>query len=143
MAPVLIFAPELTAFFNSKPQVVECGTLLLRWISPFYVLCCINQVYAAALRGSGNSRVPMIIMLLSFVAFRQCYLYIMANFITDEFLPIALGYPAGWLVCSALTLLYYHKVPLAKTRLIDDVPKDEPHPDSELHAEDGEKEETI
>jgi putative MATE family efflux protein len=121
MIPVMIFAPGLNAFFNSKPQVVEYGTLLLRYISPFYLLCCINQIYAGALRGSGNSRVPMIIMLLSFVAFRQCYLYIMANYISNEFLPIALSYPAGWFVCSALTLLYYRKAQLADHRLVDDV----------------------
>ena len=120
MIPVMIFAPGLTAFFNSKPQVVDYGTVLLRYISPFYILCCINQIYAGALRGSGNSRVPMIIMLLSFVAFRQVYLYIMANFISNEFLPIAMSYPAGWFVCSALTLLYYRKAQLSKNRLVED-----------------------
>lgn len=50
MIPVLVFAPQMTAFFNRKPEVVAYGALLLRCISPFYVLCCFNQVYAAALR---------------------------------------------------------------------------------------------
>ena len=120
MVPVLICAPSLTSFFNSKPQVVEYGTIFLRYISPFYVLCCVNQVYAGALRGSGNSRVPMVIMLLSFVVFRQCYLYVMANFISNTFLPIAMSYPAGWFVCSVLTSIYYHKAQLSKTRLVED-----------------------
>ena len=120
MVPVLICAPSLTSFFNSKPQVVEYGTIFLRYISPFYVLCCVNQVYAGALRGSGNSRVPMVIMLLSFVVFRQCYLYVMANFISNTFLPIAMSYPAGWFVCSVLTSIYYHKEQLSKTRLVED-----------------------
>ncbi len=42
MIPVLIFAPWIVAFFNDKPAVVENGALLLRWLSPFYVLCCFN-----------------------------------------------------------------------------------------------------
>lgn len=120
MAVVVIFAPYLVLFFNSKPEVVEYGVLLLRHISPFYVLCCINQVYSAALRGAGNSRAPMVIMLASFVVFRQCYLYVTANFISNEILPIAMGYPAGWLVCSALTLLYYKSTNLSKSRLVED-----------------------
>jgi hypothetical protein len=33
----------------------------------------------------------------------------MANFICNEILPIAMGYPAGWLLCSAITLMYYKK----------------------------------
>ena len=119
MIPVLFFAPQLVAFFNSKAEVVQYGTLLLRCISPFYVLSCFNQIYAGALRGSGNSRAPMVIMLCSFVLFRQCYLYIMANFISNEIIPIAMGYPAGWFVCSLLMVLYYRRVGLTHTRIVE------------------------
>ncbi len=120
MIPVLIFAPQLVTFFNSKAEVVQYGTLLLRCISPFYVLSCFNQIYAGALRGAGNSRAPMVIMLCSFVLFRQCYLYIMANFISNEIIPIAMGYPAGWLVCSLAMMLYFKRVELSSTRVVED-----------------------
>lgn len=118
MVPVMIFAPQLTAFFNSKPEVVAYGTLLLRWITPFYLLTCINQVYSGALRGAGNSTAPMVLMLCSFVLFRQCYLFVMANYISNTVLPIAMSYPAGWILCSVLTLIYYHKVSFSKHRLV-------------------------
>ncbi len=120
MIPVMLFAPKFVAFFNSKPEVVEYGAMLLRAISPFYVLCCVNQVYSGALRGAGDSRAPMIIMLLSFVVFRQIYLFVMSNFIANELIPIAMGYPAGWLVCSTITFIYYHKTSLSKSRVVDD-----------------------
>lgn len=119
MIPVLVFAPQIVAFFNSKTEVVEYGSMLLRWISPFYVLCSLNQIYAGALRGSGNSKAPMVIMLSSFVAFRQVYLFIMSR-VWNEILPIAMSYPAGWLLCSTLTLIYFNKVQLGKNRLVDD-----------------------
>jgi Na+-driven multidrug efflux pump len=119
MVPVLIFARPLVAFFNAKPEVVEYGAKLLIWMSPFYVLCCVNQIYAGALRGAGNSKAPMIIMLGSFVVFRQAYLFIMANYISNEIIPIAMGYPAGWLVCSLLTLIYYRRTSLTATRLVE------------------------
>ena len=120
LIPVLLFAPDLTAFFNSKAEVVSYGALLLRLLSPFYFFFCINQIYAGALRGAGNSQVPMWIMLGSFVVFRQIYLYIMANFISNEIIPIALSYPAGWFVCSVATLMYYHHCKFDSHRLVGD-----------------------
>lgn len=96
MLPLVIFAPGMVSFFNSKDTVVVYGTAFLRYILPFYLLCCVNQIYTGALRGAGNSRMPMFIMLFSFVVFRQIYLYIMSHYIVNQPIPIALGYPAGW-----------------------------------------------
>lgn len=116
----IAIAPQLVAFFNDKPEVVAYGTLFLRYMCPCYVLICVNQVYSGSLRGAGISQPPTYIMLASFVVFRQIYLYIMANFISNTILPIAMGYPAGWLVCSVLTLIYYNHVDLAGKRVVDD-----------------------
>lgn len=117
---VILAAPHLVVIFNDKPEVVDYGVLFLRRMTPFYVLCCVNQIYSGALRGAGNSRVPMIIMLSSFVVFRQCYLYVVSNFISNTILPLAMGYPAGWLVCSTMTLIYYHKVHLTGTLKLEE-----------------------
>lgn len=118
MIPLVVFAPAFSEFFNAKPEVIEASTMLLRWMSPFYLICCFNQIYSAVLRGAGNSKVPMIIMIGSFVVFRQIYLFVMANFICNEIIPIAMGYPAGWAVCSLATLIYYKKTDLTKTKLV-------------------------
>ena len=116
----IALAPQLVAFFNDKPEVVAYGSLFLRYMCPCYVLICVNQVYSGSLRGAGISQPPTYIMLASFVVFRQIYLYIMANYISNTILPIAMGYPAGWLVCSVLTLIYYSHVDLAGKRVVDD-----------------------
>ena len=121
---VIMAAPYLVVIFNDKPEVVDYGVLFLRRLTPFYVLCCVNQIYSGALRGAGNSRVPMIIMLSSFVVFRQCYLYVVSNFISNTILPLAMGYPAGWLVCSTVTLIYYHKVHLGNTMKLEGAKKE-------------------
>ena len=118
MIPVMVFAKPLVTFFEDAPQVVEYGVLFLRYISPFYVLCCFNQIIAGALRGAGNSRAPMLIMLISFVAFRQLYMFIMSNYICNEIIPIAMGYPAGWLLSSVLSFIYLAKVDLKKKVVI-------------------------
>ena len=119
MIPVIIFARPVVSFFNSKPEVIAYGAMLLTYLSPFYVLCCINQILSGSLRGAGITRAPMVIMISSFVVFRQVYLFAMSR-ICNEIIPIAMSYPAGWLLCSTVTLIYYSRVNLAKNRLVDD-----------------------
>lgn len=115
-AAVIAFAPYLVEFFNDSEGVVRFGTMFLKWLTPFYTLCCINQIYTGALRGAGDSRSPMFIMLGSFVVFRQIYLFAMSR-IANEIIPIAMSYPAGWILCSVLTLIYYRKKHLARLEL--------------------------
>ena len=119
IVPIVIFAPFLVQIFNDKQEVVYHASRFLRIISPFYIICTVNQIYAMSLRGAGNSRAPMVIMLLSFVVFRQIYLFVTANYISDSIMPLAMGYPAGWFVASVLTVIYYKRTNLSATRLVD------------------------
>ena len=114
---VMLNAPHLIIFFNDKPEVVTYGTLFLRQITPFYLLCCFNQIYAGALRGAGDTRAPMVIMLCSFVGFRQLYLYVVSRFISNTVLAIGMGYPAGWLMCTVCISTYYHRNKLNRSKL--------------------------
>lgn len=118
MIPILIWASSIVSFLNADPAVIEYGSLFLYWLTPFYVLCSFNQVYASALRGSGNSLAPMIMMLTSFVGFRQLYLFIMSR-VCNEIIPIVMCYPIGWILCSLLTGIYYHRTSLTKKKLIE------------------------
>ena len=121
IVPVMIFAPYLVRFFNKSDAVVKYGTFFLRFISPFYVLCCVNQVYSGAMRGAGRSAAPTVIMLTTFVAFRQIYLAIVTR-LTDSYILVAFAYPAGWILCSILTVIYYFFSKWENTELIKKVP---------------------
>ena len=110
--PIMIFADTFVAFFNTNEQIIEYGALFLRWLTPFYLFWCVNQVYSGALRGVGNSTAPMIIMLGSFVVFRQTYLFVVSKFISNTILPIAMGFPSGWVLSAVITIIYYKKVGL-------------------------------
>ena len=116
MIPILLFAPNIVRFLNDKPQVVEYGTLLLRVITPFFLVSCFSHLYSGALRGAGNSRAPMIIMLSTFVGARQLYLFIMSR-VCNEVVPIALAFPMGWILCSLATTIYYHCTKLDASRI--------------------------
>ena len=106
--PIVTLAPQVVHFFIAgEEEVINYGTLFLRMLSPFYLLCCFNQVYSNALRGIGRSKEPMYVMLFSFVFARQIYLFVVSRFISNTIIPIALGYPFGWILCSTIITITY------------------------------------
>ena len=104
----MVLARPLISLFTSEPDVQEFGVRFVLTITPFYSLCCFNQIYSGALRGIGNATVPTIIMLSSFVVFRQIYLFVNKTFFANNFTGLSLAYPMGWVVCSILIVIYYH-----------------------------------
>jgi putative MATE family efflux protein len=108
LLPIMIFSRQLVWLFNKEPEVIEYGSHFLWLISPFYLLTCFNQIYMGSLRGAGDTKAPMIIMLMSFVVIRQIYLFIISKTI-GTITAIALGYPVGWLVCSITFFVYYKR----------------------------------
>lgn len=122
VVPVITLAPHVVTFFiNGEDEVIKYGTLFLRMLSPFYLLCCFNQVYSNALRGIGRSKEPMYVMLFSFVVARQIYLFVVSRFISNTIIPIAFGYPFGWLLCSTIiTITYFISFRKEEKRLRED-----------------------
>lgn len=105
---IVICAKPLISLFNSEPEVIRYGTLIMYYMGSFLVVNTFAQVLASSLRGMGDSRGPMFIFLSSYVVFRQIYLFI-ASRLTDNFIAVAFAYPAGWMMCSFLMILYYRK----------------------------------
>lgn len=116
--PVWLLADRLIGFFSRDAQVIEYGTMLLRTLTPFYFFMCINQTLLGALRGLGNTRVPMILVMSCLIIFRQVYLFVVTR-LSDSFMLVALGYPAGWMLCSLVVGIYYSKVNLAKYKITE------------------------
>ena len=106
--PEFLAAPQIVKLFNTDLEVVRFGALFIRMNCFFDILCCSNQTHAGALRGVGDAKAPMYIMLSSFVLFRQIYLFIVSH-ITTSIYPISIAYPMGWLVCSIIMLIYFNR----------------------------------
>lgn len=105
---MVAFARPLMSIFTPLEDVIDYGTRFLSIITPFYIALCFNQVFSGALRGIGNARTPMLIMLGSFVVFRQIYLYVSTS-LGGGFVAVALAYPLGWVVCSLLITITYFR----------------------------------
>ncbi len=104
---LVIFAEPSVRLFTQDASVIEYGVLFLRANTMFLLFNCVNHVLAGALRGQGDSRGPMIIMLLAFVAIRQVYLFVVTRFIANTPFLVGFGYPIGWMTCCLLEVSYY------------------------------------
>lgn len=87
--------------------------MFVLYISPFYLVCCANDMLASTLRGAGESLVVMICCLSAFVAARQIYLLIVSR-LTNSALIVGMGYPLGWVLCCLLLVLCYRFIPWEK-----------------------------
>ena len=122
-AAVLIFANPLLHLITNNPAEIAYGERFIRIITPFYVTVCFNQMYAGALRGIGSAKTPMFIFLGSFVAFRQLYLAcvnllvgarVIGNLSEAHFNLMSMAFPMGWMMASALLLIFYRRSKLCK-----------------------------
>ncbi len=127
---ILLAGPLITLFTN-EGDVIRFGVYFVYVTSPFYFLLCFNNIYGGALRGVGNAKMPTLIMLLSFVVFRQLYLLMVKLLCGAQWLPslastnvtqiagnplffVAISYPVGWVLCSVLITLFYRRSALYK-----------------------------
>ncbi len=104
---IWLFAAPALHLFTQDEAVIQFGVTFLRTNVFFLMFNCVNHVLAGAMRGSGDSKGPMVIMLTGFVAIRQIYLYIMAHFIFNTPAAIGFGYPVGWMMTFVMMVSYF------------------------------------
>ena len=103
-----IFAEPAVGLFSDEPAVIEYGALFLHTNILFLMGNCVIHVLAGSMRGRGDSRGPMFVMLLSFVAIRQVYLFVVTHYVANTPMLVGLGYPVGWVTCCIIMLTYYY-----------------------------------
>ena len=104
---LVLFAPAATGRFTSDDEVIYYGSLFIRMNTFFLIFNAINHVLAGALRGRGESKIPMICMLSCFVVIRQIYLFIGSRIAYNPYV-VGFGYPVGWMTCCAAELICFY-----------------------------------
>ena len=102
-----VFAAPVNRLFTSDTSVIEFAVLFIRTNVFFLLFNCVNHVLAGALRGRGDARGPMIIMLACFVGVRQIYLFVLTRFIANTPALVGFGYPVGWMTCCFTEVTYW------------------------------------
>ncbi len=104
---MILFAEGVTGIFSKDAAVITVGAMFVRVNMTFIPANCVNHTLAGALRGHGDSRGPMIIMMCCFIGMRQLFLYVGTHFISNTPDLVAYAYPVGWVSCCVIELIYY------------------------------------
>ena len=102
-----IFAEPSVRLFSKEREVLDFGILFIHCNIFFFLFNCLNHVLAGALRGRGDSRGPMVVMLIAFVGVRQLYLFVLTRYISNTPALVGFGYPVGWMTCTVLEIVYF------------------------------------
>ncbi|MCR5102443.1 MAG: MATE family efflux transporter [Butyrivibrio sp.] len=102
-----IWAEPAIHLFSSDKEVIKYGALFIHTNVFFLILNCVNHTLASSLRGRGDSKAPMFIMIGNFVVVRQIYLFILTNYISNTPKWVGFGYPVGWACCCIVEVTYY------------------------------------
>ena len=106
-ALLFVFAEPAIGWFSKDQSVIDFGALFIHANVFFLIANCVNHTLASSLRGRGDSTGPMVIMLSTFVALRQTYLYILTHYIANTPKLVGFGYPVGWMSCCLVEVTYY------------------------------------
>ena len=92
--------------FTVDAQVIEKGMEILRFLVPTFWTYVAIEIFSGALRGMGNSFVPMILTSLGVCVLRILWL-IVAVPVYPMVQTVVFSYPLTWSITSILFVLYY------------------------------------
>lgn len=92
--------------FTNDPNVISIGVSLIQFLMPMYVTYVCIEVLSGAVRGTGDSWIPMIITCLGVCVLRVLWMYLVMPRWHDLHL-LMLSYPVSWTVTSIVFIIYY------------------------------------
>lgn len=98
----------LFSLFTQDARVLAYTGEMVAFMIPLYVFYVLNQVFAGVIRGTGEAKIPMIIVLVFTCGFRVVWNLIIPH-LTGDIRAIYLCYPLSWLITFAVYALYYTK----------------------------------
>jgi putative MATE family efflux protein len=97
-----------TAFklFSNEAEVVTEGVSMMRSLVPFYFTYVCVEILSGAMRGTGESLVPMILTALGVCVLRIVWVQIMMP-VWNNMHTITYSYVLSWSVTSVMFIVYY------------------------------------
>ena len=107
MSTVLYFwGSYVYQLFTSDAEVIQIGVVVLHTMVPFYFTYVCIEILSGAMRGTGDSLVPMIITCLGICVLRVVWIAVAVpkwHFVETVFF----SYPITWAITSVLFIIYY------------------------------------
>ena len=112
-----IFSTELLHIYSRSPAVVAAGKVRCAYILPIYFLCGSMDVMVGALRGIGQSVVPMVTSLIGACALRLVWISTVFKMHRTTGM-LYISYPISWIITLiahiAFFVYFYNKIPKEK-----------------------------
>ena len=104
-----LFGAELMHIYTKSTKVIECGVDIMLYTTVTYFLCGIMDLLPGALRGMGQSTVPMILSVIGTVGTRIVWIYVIFPCHRSlDFLFIS--YPVSWLLTIVMQVICFYFV---------------------------------
>lgn len=103
---IFFFGKTLSGIFVRDQEVITLSASLLRFYALFFFTYIWGEVLAGAIRGTGNTFVPMVITLLCTCLFRILWIAFLVPELAQVEHVVAV-YPATWIVTSLAFIAYY------------------------------------
>lgn len=102
------FAPQLLKLFSSDAEVLALGVQTMWQMVPFYFTFILIEILSGAIRGTGDSLIPMIMTCTGICVLRVVWIFVVLP-LKPDFSTLVLSYPVTWTITSILFLIYYLK----------------------------------
>lgn len=96
----------LLGLFTTDQTVVELGTGLLRFITPFYAVFAFNEVLSSTLRAEGYVMVSTVANLIGICAYRVAWVTLFCP-AGSSMQHVLVCYPVSWTCISVIMVGYY------------------------------------
>ena len=103
---VIVLREPLFRIFVESSEAVSIGCRMLLIISPFYITNIHIENYSGALRGIGDTVLPMLFSVFGICVFRIIYLGLFFPLFPTLEVLCAM-YPVSWILTNALYMIYY------------------------------------
>lgn len=105
-AAILAFAPQITSIFTSDTSLLPDTLMFLRMLVPGYFFFILAQVLTGAVRGTGETLKPMLIMLVGVCLLRVVWIWA-AGAVWPGPRTVGAAYPVSWVTTGLVSLAYY------------------------------------
>lgn len=103
---IIPFGQILFRLFTRDAEVIEIGVMMMRFLVPTFMTYICIEIYSGALRGMGDSLIPMLITCGGICGLRVLWL-LLAVPKWNNMKTVMMSYPITWVITSILFLVYY------------------------------------
>ena len=103
------FGGQLLKIYTSEADVIRCGLEVLSITTVPYFLCGIMDLFPGAMRGMGDSGVPMILSVIGTVGTRIVWVYLLFPHHRSLYF-LFISYPASWILTIIMQAVCFYFV---------------------------------